>query len=354
MNPPGRGGGGPRILFVATDLSSGGGVNKVIRDLAVLFRRQLSAEVTVVNARSAGNSTYGFPDDIRVQSHRRQSLTAYFLLLLRLRQSRPDVVISSWTQDNILVTLAFLFSRTKVVLVEHSSWHFHGSGIRLLRRIFYPLAFRVVVLNRRDLEHYRRYLPQVQLIPDPVTSSPPTQQQREKLIIAVGHLSPLKNFEDAIRAMASSRLEEDGWSLAIIGSGACQASLRQLNAELGLARSEIHDAVDDLAAWYSRASLLLVTSRLESFSLALAEAMLAGVVPIAYASDGPSFILERFPDHLVELGNVEALSDRLTQFANAPDLGPLRDEMRRSIETRFSPGVVAEQWQELLDPCDET
>jgi len=344
----------PRILFIATDLSTGGGVNRVIRDLAVLFSQRLGMDVTVVNARSDKPSSYAFPSDVPVQNFRRQSLLSYFLLLVSLRRSRPDFVIGSWTQDNVLVALAFLFSSSKVVLVEHSSWHFHGAGIRLLRRIVYPLAFQVVVLNRRDLEHYRRYLPQVRLIPDPVTSSPPIQQKREKLIIAAGHLSPLKNFEDAIRAMASSRLEEDGWSLAIIGSGACQASLRQLIAELGLARSEIHDAVDDLAAWYSRASLLLVTSRLESFSLVLAEAMLSGVVPIAYASDGPSFILERFPDHLVERGNVEALSDRLTQFANAPDLGPLRDEMRRSIETRFSPSVVAEQWQELLDPCDET
>jgi amylovoran biosynthesis glycosyltransferase AmsD len=343
----------PRILFIATDLSTGGGVNKVIRDLAVLFRQRLGMDVSIVNARSNKPSSYAFPADVPVQNHRRQSLLSYFRLLVSLRRSHPDFVISSWTQDNILVTLAFLFSRSKVVLVEHSSWHFHGPGIRLLRRFVYPLAFQVVVLNRRDFEHYRRYLPQVRLIPDPVTSSQVAQQQREKLIIAIGHLSPLKNFEDAIRAMASSRLEEDGWSLAIIGSGACEASLHRLIAELGLKRSRIHGAVNDLTPWYSRASLLLVTSRLESFSLVLAEAMLSGVVPIAYASDGPSFILEHFPDHLVELGNPEVLSDRLTQFAGASDLEALREEMRRSIETRFSPGIVAEQWQELLDPCDE-
>src|SRR5690349_12950853 len=36
-----------RILFIATDLSTGGGVNKVIRDLAALFRQRLGAEVSV-------------------------------------------------------------------------------------------------------------------------------------------------------------------------------------------------------------------------------------------------------------------------------------------------------------------
>ncbi len=344
-----------RILFIATDLSTGGGVNKVIRDLAVLFRQRLGLDVTVVNARSDRPPAYAFPPEVHVQQHRRQSLLSYFRLLVRLRRSRPDFVISSWTQDNVLVTLAFLFSSTKVVLIEHSSWHFHRPAIRLLRTIVYPLADELVVLNRRDLEHYRRYLPRVRLIPNPVTTEPIAPLQREKLIIAVGHLELLKNFEDAIRAMALSRLETHGWSLAIIGSGSCEGRLHELIAALGLTRTTIHPPATDLTSWYAKASLLLVTSRLESFSLVLAEAMLSGVVPIAYASDGPCFILENFPDHVVEMSDAKALSERLAQFASRPGLERLRPKMRKEIEKRFAPRVVIEQWQELLQPsCGAT
>ena len=341
-----------RVTFVAADLSTGGGVNKVIRDLAVLFKQTLGADVTVVNARSDRPSTYRFPSDVPVRQHRRQSLLSYFRLLLRLRKASPDFVTSSWTQDNILVVLAFLFSRTKTIVVEHSSWHFHSWPIRLLRRIVYPLASSVVVLNRRDLDHYRAYLSDVRLIPDPVTVPSLPPEQREKLIIAVGHLSPLKNFEDAIRAMAMSGLEKDGWSLAIIGSGRSEPDLRGLVEELGLTRTRLHPSPVDLASWYARASLLLVTSRLESFSLVLAEAMLSGVVPIAYASDGPSFILEDFPEHLVKLGDVDALARRLVRFASGPDAEPLRRALRASIQSRFAPDIVVEQWRELLEaPC---
>jgi glycosyltransferase involved in cell wall biosynthesis len=339
-----------RIMFIATDLSTGGGVNKVIRDLAVLFKQRLGANVTVVNARSDRPSTYAFPADVPLQQHRRQSLLAYFRLLVRLRRSRPDVVISSWTQDNILVTLAFLFSRTKVVLAEHSSWHFHGRAIRLLRRITYPLASQVVVLNRRDLNHYRRYLRNVRLIPDSVTGEPPSGGTREKLIIAVGHLEPLKNFDDAIRAMAMSRLEDEGWSLAIIGSGSREGELRKLIDELGLTRTQIHPPVDHLRPWYDRASILLVTSRLESFSLVLAEAMLSGVVPLAYVSDGPSFILEDFREQLVAIGDVPALAERLVHFAKASGSDRLRQQLSASIHERFSPDVIVEQWKALLEP----
>jgi glycosyltransferase involved in cell wall biosynthesis len=336
----------PKILFVATDLSTGGGVNKVIRDLAALFRRGLGADVTVVNARDDRGSSYAFPADVPVESHRKQSLVSYFLLLLGLRGLRPDFVISSWAQDNILVTLAFLFSSTKVVLVEHASWHFHGAAIRLLRRLIYPLAWRVVVLNRRDLDHHSRFLRNVRLIPNPVSLEPAAAPEaRDKLILAIGHLEPLKNFEDAIRAFAQSNLEEDGWSLAIVGSGSSEAALRGLIAELRLKRTVVRTGAEDIGPWYQRTSMLLVTSRIESFSLVLAEAMLTGVVPIAYASDGPSFILEDFADLLVPIGDLKALSARISQLAHGRDHAALKERLSASIQNRFSPDVVLERWR---------
>jgi glycosyltransferase involved in cell wall biosynthesis len=286
-----------------------------------------------------------------VQSHRRQGLLGYFRLLLKLRRVRPDVVISSWAQDNILATLAFLGSGARTVLVEHSSWNFHTWPIRLLRRIVYPLASHVVVLNRRDLEHYGRYLGNVRLIPDPVPApGAESRRPREKLIIAIGHLTPLKNFEDAVRAMALSRLEEHGWSLAIVGSGTAEPQLHQLISDLGLTHTHVHSSRQDLASWYARASLLVLPSRLESFSLVLAEAMLCGVVPIAYATDGPSFILEDFADHLVDVGDVHRLAERLVRFANDPGLDALRRVLCSSIEFRFSPDAVLDQWKALLEP----
>jgi amylovoran biosynthesis glycosyltransferase AmsD len=345
MNPAGL-----RILFVATDLSTGGGVNKVIRDLAVLFRRRFSADVAVVNARSDRASSYAFPDDIAVQFHGHRSLLSYFFLLLRLCRMRPDVVISSWTQDNILVALAFLFSTSKIILVEHSSWHFHSPAIRLLRRLIYPLASAVVVLNREDLAHYERYLTSVHLIPDPVASPALERAKREKLILAVGHLEPAKQFDHAVRAMANAGLEEQGWSLVIIGSGSEAPRLTKLIADLELKHTRVVAPSDNVGSWYARASLLLLTSRLESFSLVLAESMAAGVVPIAYASDGPSFILEDFPEHLIGIGDVDGIAQRLSNFARQKNLEPLRDELRASVDMRFSPRIIADAWRELLQP----
>ena len=76
--------------------------------------------------------------------------------------------------------------------------------------------------------------------------------------------------------------------------------------------------------------------------------MLSGVIPLAYASDGPSFILEDYPEHLVPIGDIEALAQRLSSFANQTELVSLRQKLRASIDKRFSPEVIAQQWRDLL------
>jgi glycosyltransferase involved in cell wall biosynthesis len=328
-------------------LSTGGGVNRVIRDVAELLSEHLAAQVKVVSARSSAAPSYAFNKKVVVEFHGSRTMNSYLATLWRLRRSGADYVIGSWSQENMLLAGLLVGSKARLILVEHTSWYFHGRLLRAIRRLTYPLAWRVLVLNPSEVNYYRRFLKNVRLLPNPV-AVPRIERswQRERLIIAIGHLEPRKNFADAIRAFARSRLEEDGWSLAIIGCGEQQLELEKLIAELGIKAAAIHPPVGDLGPWYSRASLILVTSLLEVFSLVLAEAMAAGVVPIAYRADGPAYILEDFPDHLLPIGDVEALAARLRAFADSPD--ELRQTLRTSIRGRFAPPVVAQQWSELL------
>lgn len=335
-----------RIVFVATDLSTGGGVNRVIRDLAGLFADRLGADVTVLAARSRGAPTYRFADQVKLQLNDAPTIFEYIRALWRLRRSRPDVVIGSWTQDNLLLLAMFLFSRTRVIVCEHCSWNFHGRIVRGLRRLFYPLGERVIVLNPIELAHYSRWLANVELIPNPVALAAPSGDKREKLVLAIGHLSPVKNFADAIHAMSLSALEQDGWRLCIVGAGPQQGALQSLAGAEGLQAFSIERPVPDLASWYARAWMLLVPSTTEVFSLVLAEAMAAGLTPIAYATDGPSYLLERFPDLLVPVGDVEAMAGKMRAVA---DGGNGRgDTLRASIESRFAPDLIAERWRQVL------
>lgn len=335
--------------MVAGDLANGGGANRVIRDLAAIFVSRLGAEVTILSVGSNGPPTYPYPPEVKVERADARGPRGYFEAIRRLRRTRPDAVIGSWTQDNILLAVALLFTGIQVVAVEHTCWYFHPRWIRAVRRLAYRFASHVIVLNPDELRYYRGFLTNVSLLPNPVPAvARVAGVEREKLIVAIGHLEPRKNFQDAIRAMAISGLESSGWSCAIIGSGPEEPALRRQIAEAGLTRTSVVPPTDDLASWYSRASLTLVTAKLEVFSLVLAEAMSAGVIPIAYAADGPAFILQDFPGHLVAQGDVDGLAAGLREFAGYGPADQLRTRLEASVGGRFSAGAIAQQWQELL------
>jgi len=339
-----------RIVLVAGDLANGGGANRVIRDLSAILADRLDAEVTVVSVGTSGAPTYEFPAQVKVEMARRRGLSGYFETIMRLRRERSDAVIGSWTQDNILLVIGLLFTRIELIAVEHTSWYFHSRWIRALRRLTYRFASHVVVLNPRELRHYRAFLPNVVLLPNPVAATAiAAGTRREKLIVAIGHLEPRKNFADAVRAMALSGLEQSGWSLAIIGSGPEQKALERQIAAAGLERTRIVPPTDDLASWYSCASLTLVTARLEVFSLVLAEAMAAGVIPIAFEADGPAYILDGFPAHLVPQGDVQAMAVRMREFAELRSSDALRSRLAKSIAERFSAELIARKWRALLE-----
>lgn len=339
-----------RVTFLAGNLADGGGVNRVVRDLASLFARELRWEVKVIGIGTTDEPTYPFPDEVSVERGSRTTQVGWADALRSLRRDKPEFVIGSWTQSNLVLIVAMLFSKTKVIAVEHGSWHFHPRWVRLLRRLIYPFAWRVVVVNERELAHYRPTLRHVYLIPNPVAGAAADSRPKdEKIIIAIGHLRSHKNFADAIKAMALSGLEQSGWSLEIIGCGPERPQLLKMIDDCGLERTRIHPPISDIADWYGKASLIVVTSKLEVFSLVLAEAISAGVIPIAYDADGPSFILQDFPQNLVELGNVEEFARRMREVANSGVSQSTRTALRSSIAERFAPDRVLLKWVELLN-----
>jgi len=343
---------GPRVLLVGVDLSGGGGVNKVISDLALLLSRDLGCSVTVASARSGAAPSYPLPAGVALEAAPEQGRgpLAYLAYLISLRHRRFDFAIGFWAQDNVALAAALLGSRTRVVLCEHNSWFTPPPWVRALRRAAYRWAHRVTVLNRAELEHYRRYLDNVTLLPNPLHGPGEVAAgSREKLIIGVGHLIPRKGFADLVRAFARSGLAGQGWHLAIIGEGEQGPLLESVIAEQAPGSAQIVAPTDDIAAWYRRAAIIAVSSDVEVFSLVLAEAIQAGVAPVAYAADGPAFILEEFPEQLVPIGDVDALAQALARTA-AADRAALGELVRKSLNTRMAWAQVAAQWRTILGP----
>ncbi len=326
----------------------------MLAELAGLLMDELGCEVTVASARSNRPSTYPLPGGVRLLQarHAQEGLFAYFRFLLKLRRERFHYVVGFWAQDNILLLLAFLFSRTRVVLCEHQSHFFPPGHVRLARRWMYPLASRVTVLNDAELRHYSRFLGNVRLIPNPVMPArePAQATRRDKLVIGIGHLIPRKGFHELVQAWARSGLDAEGWRLAILGYGPERVRLERAISDLALTNVQIVPPTSDIAAWYRRARIIVSTANVEVFSLVIAEAVNHGVVPLAYAADGPSFLLEDTPELLVPIGDIDGMAERLRSLANRPDLDSISARARESLERRMSRAQVGASWRRIIRP----
>lgn len=342
---------GASVLLTVPDLSSGGGVNRVATDLSRLLNTDLGCTVTLASLRSNRHPTYPAPDGVNLElaGKDRVGPVSYFLELLKLRRRGFHYAVGFWTQDNIMLALTFLFSRTRLVLCEHDSHFARPWHVRLLRRMLYPLAWRVLVLNRAELEHYSAYLRNVHLVPNPLPTPGPTNDEtREQLVIGVGHLIPRKGFGDLLRAWDESGLGALGWRLVIIGDGPERAVLEE-RARLSV-NATIVPPTSDLESWYRRALSIVTPSTREVFSLVTAEGALHGAVPLAYAADGPAYLLEDVPELLIRPGDVNGLAEKLRKLAHGLDLKTLNTAVRGSIEVRMSRSQVVQLWRGVLFP----
>jgi len=99
----------------------------------------------------------------------------------------------------------------------------------------------------------------------------------------VGRLDPIKGHEDLLRALPAVLSAQPATRLVVIGDGpeAERRRLRALAAELGVADRVVWAGQrQDMAQVYAALDLLVSASHSEGFSNAVAEGMLAGLVPV--------------------------------------------------------------------------
>lgn len=174
------------------------------------------------------------------------------------------------------------------------------------------------------------------------------------LILYVGGISPHKNLDGLLRAMAQV---EGPWHLALVGEYEkdsffnCHQELMELAAELGLTRRVTFAGFvpdEDLVELYNGATLLVLPSMSEGFGLPVIEAMACGL-PVA-ASDRNSI-----PE---VLGSAGLLFDPLSPEQMAQAIGrlltdgALRAELRQKGLDRakqFSWKTAAHKMMAILD-----
>lgn len=355
-----------RILCFLPDLG-GGGAQRTLINLAGSFR-QTGHDVTLAAAQPDGPARAWIdPRVLTVPAGPGQLRNALFPLARLMREQRPDVVLSSVLDANIVAVAARQLAgspRPKLVVRETNSHRARGD-IGLIRqrltRFAYPRADAVVALSegvRQELiADYALPPSSVVTIHNPVeiealaaeakAAAAPPIEKRGPWVMGVGRLIRQKGFDRLIRAVAA--LNRPDVTLVLVGEGPDREALAAQAREASVALL-MPGFVRQPMLWLAHADVFALSSRWEGFGHVIVEAMAAGAAVVAFdCPHGPRDIIRnRETGLLVPDGDEAALASGIAElFADRALAARLSAAASRDM-TRFSNAGIAAQYLKLF------
>jgi len=250
-------------------------------------------------------------------------------------------MLSTMAHANVLAIIARRISGVPVRLVALapttlSLWPQYRSALKdnvfpLLARGFYRWADSIVAVShgvRSDLIESRvASREQVRVIYDPVITPeifskaqesidhPWFAQNEVPIILGVGRLTKVKDYPTLIQAFERIRAEHPA-KLVILGEGEERYSLETLIQELGVGEDiSLPGFVDNPFKYLARASVFVLSSRLEGLPNALIQALAIGTPVVSTdCASGPREILDsgRY-GILVPVGDVNRLAEAVIE-----------------------------------------
>ena len=290
------------------------------------------------------------------------------LLALRrlIKTAHVDIVISFLPNVNVACLLSTVGLLVPVLVSEHSYPPKLSipAGLKILRKLTYPGAGRVIMLTQLGVQWLKASIPKAKghVLPNPIVhplpASPPFQSMDNyllagcRLAIGVGRLASEKQFEHLLRAFAMVAPQNPNWVLAILGSGPEEEFLKQVCLELGIGNKVLLPGrIGNLGDWYSRSDLFVLSSQFEGFPSVLVEAMSYGCAVVSYdCESGPAEIIRHGHDGVLvdPGGGIPALSEAMgALMANGGERARLGDNARE-VRVRFGLPAVLAQWDALF------
>lgn len=246
--------------------------------------------------------------------------------------------------------------REQLLNTTHSNcfWQLLGK-IRTLQlvRAVKPLS-KVIVLTEADKKDWQKAgCNNVITIPNPCSldgQELPSKAKKENIVLAVGRLHKQKGFDLLLQAWQPIEDKYPEWQLRIVGEGPKRAELETQVRELTLRHAIIAGRTENVADEYSSASLFVLSSRYEGFSLVLAEAMWCGTPCVAFdCLQGPAELLADGRGWLVENGNVEKLTQQIVYAISHPDEAIARARKAQAFaQATYSEAAIMPLWKKII------
>ncbi|MBR4563988.1 MAG: glycosyltransferase family 4 protein [Paludibacteraceae bacterium] len=378
-----------RILYCIPALYNSGGMERVLTQKVNWLAAHTQHEITILTTEPApeGEKKIWFPLDERVKaiilpvnfnadynkplpakwwSHMDRMWLYKACLADYIRANKIDLCISLGGKEIAFLhklpcrTIAEMHfameQRRQLIEANHKSlfWSLLGRiRTRQLVRAVKPLE-RLVVLTEADKAAWEKAgCTNVTVIPNPCalnSRKSKVESQKTKTVLAVGRLHEQKGFDLLLHAWQPIEDKYPEWQLRIVGEGPKRAELETQVRELTLRHAVIAGRTENVADEYSSASLFVLSSRYEGFSLVLAEAMWCGTPCVAFdCPQGPAELLADGRGWLVENGNVEKLTQQIIYAISHPDEAKARAAKAQTFaQETYSEAAIMPLWEKII------
>ena len=355
-----------KLLFWIPALGGRGGGAERVLSIVASGLAQRGHDVVVASADRPGTpSFYAFDPAVRPAClGERAGASWHPAALARLRgelaRNRPDAAIGFMFAGYATLAAAAAGTGVSVVASEHTAFdHYRRrrAQSRLLPAMPRRFSAFTIPSERVRLGYPQIVADRMTVIPNPLPkvssdwSSLPNKGERKR-VLAVGNLREEKGHAVLIQAFSRIASDYPDWDLRIIGDGPLKSALELAIKSKNLTgRANISETVSDIAAEYAAADLFVMPSFYESFGLATAEALAAGLPAVGFADcpgtneiirDGINGLLVEGPDR------AEALAAGLRRLMGEPALlAELSSRAPQTVADYEAEGIVM-RWEQLL------
>lgn len=281
-----------------------------------------------------------------------------FKLRSFVKSRKLDILIGMSFSMTWYTVFATAFTKTKSIGTERNNPYKYKSTkfYTILRKLFYRLCNGYIFQTQKSASFFTDCLRESDIvIPNAIFNEtiyelkPP--KEREKIICAVGRLTPQKRFDLLIDAFSelSSKIPE--YKMIIFGEGELRNELEAQINKLSLSDKVFLPGTNPEAVKIvNRASLFALSSDLEGMPNALMEAMAMGVPCVSTRCDmGPEELIENNQNGiLVEVGNSKQIADAIMSIIKNSEFSEKLSSNARNLIKTHSIDEISSRWLNYL------
>lgn len=372
-----------KITFLMLHLNYGG-IEKQVTTLANELSKEYEVEIISLYDILSGESFYQLDDKVRIKyifnfgpnKDKIKDALKKFKLITLIKQLCKALkilytkyfglgkIIKNLNTD-ILISSRIEFSkqikRNDIITIsQEHSFIDNEKYIKKVRKSFKHIKY-LIVMTKGAKEKYDEWLknekikPEVIVIPNIIkeNKSGKISNLNNRQIISVGRLEDVKDFYTLILVFSVIVKKYPNYILKIIGEGSMREKLEEQIKKCNLQKKVIltgRRTENEINNELIKSDVFVLTSKSESFSLVLCEAMNFGVPCIAFDVDvGPREIIQDGKNgFLIENRNVDLMIERLDELLYNISLRRFLGSNSYNVAKNYYSENIINKWKNIF------